>query len=109
MQLRRYIGQKINMIIEWLTFQVEPTVHEKFIYWDAQIWTPVLAKCPGFLGKEVWVSPQDHKIICIVRWATRDQWKAISQKLLEETETKFAAQMGNTYILVEEKEYQMVN
>ncbi|WP_443029131.1 TIGR03792 family protein [Spirulina sp. CS-785/01] len=95
------------MVIEWLQFRVNPEHREQFVQQDAEIWTPVLARYPGFSGKEVWVSPDSPEIIIIIRWETREQWKAIPETVLIETEAKFAQAMGNTYDLVEGKEYQL--
>ena len=97
------------MIIEWLEFWVKPDLKEKFLNQDRKIWTPVLASAAGFLSKEVWYDPQKiDRIYVIVRWRSRQQWKAISLSLLEETERKFALAMGeNSYQMVEAKEYQL--
>ncbi|NEO27376.1 MAG: TIGR03792 family protein [Kamptonema sp. SIO4C4] len=95
------------MVIEWLQFWVNPQEREKFVQADTKIWTPVLARYPGFCGKEVWVAPDSPEIIIIVRWETREQWKAIPQAVLTDTEAQFAQVMGNTYDLLEVKEYQL--
>ncbi|WP_107666604.1 TIGR03792 family protein [Cyanothece sp. BG0011] len=97
------------MVIEWLTFQVSPESRDIFIQSDNEIWTPVLAKFPGFLGKEVWISPNiPEEITIIIRWQTREQWKAIPLDILEETEQTFAQRMQNySYEMTESKEYQV--
>ncbi len=97
------------MIIEWLGFSVKPQLREKFVIQDREIWTPMLAQAAGFLGKEVWVDPtMSDRIFIIVRWQSREQWKAISPKLLEQTEQKFALAIGaDNYQMIESKEYQL--
>ena len=99
------------MIIEWLGFSVKPQLREKFLAEVREIWTPVLANSAGFMSKEVWLDPaKSDRVFIIVRWQSRQQWKAISLKLLEETEQKFALAIGaNNYQMIESKEYQLHN
>jgi uncharacterized protein (TIGR03792 family) len=98
----------MNVIIELLRFQVNPNLRETFIQKDAEIWTTALAKYPGFLGKEVWINPDDSsEVTVIIRWLTREQWMAISPADLAVIEEKFAQVLGNIYKLVESAEYQV--
>ncbi|MCL1472580.1 TIGR03792 family protein [Argonema antarcticum] len=96
------------MVIEWLKFKVTPERREEFIQKDAEIWTPALTSCAGFLSKEVWIDPTElTEVIFVIRWATREQWLKVSQDLLDRTEQQFAQQMGNSYQMVESGEYQV--
>jgi len=98
----------MGVVIELLKFQVDPNQRENFIQKDAEIWTTALAKYPGFLGKEVWINPNNPtELTLIIRWQTRDQWKAIPQVDLEAIEQKFAQVLGDIYQLVEVSEYQV--
>ncbi|PSF38853.1 TIGR03792 family protein [Aphanothece hegewaldii CCALA 016] len=96
------------MVIEWLKFKINQE-REKFIEKDAEIWTASLSKYPGFLGKEIWINPNNEsEIIFIIRWKTREEWKAIPQSILDETEKKFAQALENrSYEMLESKEYQV--
>jgi uncharacterized protein (TIGR03792 family) len=96
------------MVIESLQFQVDPDYREQFIQLDEQIWTPVLANSPGFLGKEVWISPDDlSEVVIVVRWASFEEWQAIPEATLNETEAAFLSAMGETYTLMESKRFQV--
>ncbi|MBE9007881.1 TIGR03792 family protein [Fortiea sp. LEGE XX443] len=96
------------MVIELLKFQTDPNLREKFIQKDAEIWTTALAKYPGFLSKEVWINPNNpSEVTLIIRWETREQWKAISPADLAVIDGKFAQALGNTYQMVELAEYQV--
>lgn len=96
------------MVIEFLKLKVAPDKRENYIQKDAEIWTTALAKYPGFLAKEVWINPNDPtEIIFIIRWATKEQWKAIPKADLEATEKKFAQAVGGTYKFTESTEYQV--
>ncbi|ACK69089.1 conserved hypothetical protein [Gloeothece citriformis PCC 7424] len=97
------------MVIEWLKFKIDPESRETFIEKDNQIWTAALAPYPGFLGKEVWINPHiPDEIVLVIHWETRQQWSAVPNSVLEETERQFREEMGkDQYQLVETKEYQV--
>lgn len=96
------------MTIEWLKFRIDPELRERFVQKDAEIWTPFLAQQAGFIGKEVWISPDDlSEVIQVIHWESFEQWQAISPEELDRVEAEFAAVMGNTYELLESKHYQV--
>lgn len=96
------------MVIEWLKIRVSAELREKYIQVDSQVWTPMLASCPGFLGKEIWLDPASStEIILIIRWASRQQWKSISSERLAETEQLFLQELGASSEIIEEAEYQV--
>ena len=95
------------VVIEWLKFRVTPEERERFIQKDEEIWTETLAKYTGFLGKEVWLSPNPDEVVLIVRWRTKEDWHSIPLDVLQETEGRFAIAFGQPYDLVEEGEYQV--
>ncbi|AFY48066.1 putative cyanobacterial protein, TIGR03792 family [Nostoc sp. PCC 7524] len=96
------------MVIEFLKFKVASGMRENYIQKDTEIWTTALAEYPGFLDKEVWINPHDPtEVILIIRWATKEQWQAIPSQNLQAIEQKFNAALGNTYNLVESREYQV--
>ncbi len=97
------------MVIEWLRFKVDPALRDRFIQVDDAIWTTALAANPGFLGKEVWLSPtQPDAVVLVIRWRSREDWKAVPAKILEKTENAFAQALGKgRYELVETGEYQV--
>ncbi|AFZ32913.1 hypothetical protein Glo7428_4471 [Gloeocapsa sp. PCC 7428] len=96
------------MVIELLKCKVDPDLREQYLQLDAEVWTKALAECPGFLGKEVWLNPQEtSEVILVIRWATKEQWKAIPDEFLNRIEQLFLQQMGRTYKIVESAEYQV--
>ena len=99
------------MVIEWLKFDVDPKVREKFIQQDEKIWTASLSTYPGFLGKEVWIEPNaPDKVVLTIRWQTREQWKSIPIEDLVKIEQKFAAvmkEMNISYKMTASREFQI--
>ncbi len=96
------------MVIEWLKVNVSPDLREAYVQKDAEIWTPALSRYSGFLGKEVWISPDDPKeVVLIIRWESLEAWQAIPSPVLEQVEAEFAKAMGNTYKIVDSNHYQV--
>ncbi|MBD1851789.1 TIGR03792 family protein [Leptolyngbya sp. FACHB-711] len=83
------------MVIEWLKFRVMPELREKFVQKDDEIWTAILSQYPGFLRKEVWISPdQLDEVIAVIHWESMEAWKSVPADVLEQTDTRFAEAMG---------------
>lgn len=98
------------MIIELLKIEVTPEYRQQYLQLDREIWTKALAKCPGFLGKEVWLNPnKPSEVILIIRWASQEQWKSISLQLLANIEQEFAQATGSIHHqIVESAEYEVI-
>ena len=99
------------MVIEWLQFKVDSDSREQFVRQDEKIWTDALSTYPGFLGKEVWIEPNaSDRVIFVIRWQTREQWKSIPLEDLAKIERSFAKVMAEkniTYRMIASKEYQI--
>jgi len=96
------------MVIEWLKIKVRPELREQYIQKDAEIWTTALTGFPGFLGKEVWIHPTDlSEIVLVIRWASREQWKAVPSQRLRELEAAFNKALPVGHQVVETGEYQV--
>lgn len=96
------------MVIEWLKFRVAPEFREAFIETDYDIWTTALKRYPGFLGKMVWIHPNDPtEVVLVIHWRTREEWKAIPQEDLDQIDQQFDQAIEFDYEWVESKEYQV--
>jgi uncharacterized protein (TIGR03792 family) len=96
------------MVIEWLKVRVTPELREQYVQKDAEIWTAALSKYPGFLSKEVWISPDNlAEVVLVIHWESVEQWKAVPAAELERIEAEFKQAMGETYTLVEGAKYQV--
>jgi uncharacterized protein (TIGR03792 family) len=96
------------MEIEWLKVEVQPDLREQFVQKDDEIWTAMLSQYPGFLNKEVWISPDNlSEVILVIHWASFEQWQAIPKADLDQTEAEFNAAMGDTYKIIQVSRYQV--
>lgn len=96
------------MVIEWLKFRVSPELREKFIQKDAEIWTSMLTTYPGFLNKEVWVSPETPtEVVLIIRWASLEAWQSVPPERLVQTEQLFTQEFGYQHQIIEAAGYQV--
>ncbi|MBF2003737.1 MAG: TIGR03792 family protein [Synechococcales cyanobacterium C42_A2020_086] len=96
------------MVVEWLKVRVTPELREQFVQKDAELWTTVLARYPGFVSKEVWISPGNlAEVVVVIHWESFEQWQAVPKSVLEQVEADFNAAMGNTYTIVESNRYQV--
>jgi uncharacterized protein (TIGR03792 family) len=96
------------MIVEWLRIKVAPEYRETFVQKDDEIWTTFLRQCPGFLRKEVWISPDDFsEVMLAIHWATVEQQQAIPKASLDAVERKFMAALEAPFQLLEIKLFQV--
>lgn len=110
--LQLYFGKLtqdvVTLVIELLKFKVPPERREEYIQLDAKIWTTALAKYPGFLGKEVWISPNlPQEVTLVIHWATREDWKTIPQSDLDKISHQFDTAFGMSCPMIESSEYQV--
>ncbi|KJH72466.1 cyanobacterial protein, TIGR03792 family [Aliterella atlantica CENA595] len=98
------------MVIEFLRIEVTAQYREQYLQLDREIWTTALAKCPGFISKEVLLNPnKPAEVILIIRWASREEWKSTSCQLLAEVEAQFALATGSIHHqIIESVEYQVI-
>jgi uncharacterized protein (TIGR03792 family) len=97
------------MVVEVLKIRLEPSLHSRYLELDAQIWTKFLETCPGFVSKQAWInSYRSDEITFVIYWQSREQWKVIDKKQLEQTDAAFFAAFGQTVPIVESLEYEVV-
>jgi uncharacterized protein (TIGR03792 family) len=97
------------MVIEFLTFHVPLTDQPAFIAADAAIWTATLSCQPGYLGKDIWrdkASPDSLRLV--IRWASRNAWRAVPRALLDQTNADFVAALGQSYPVLSCTEFDVI-
>lgn len=96
------------MVIEWLKVNVAPELREQYVQKDYEIWTAGLSQYPGFLNKEVWISPDRlNEVVLVIRWESFETWKAVPAEALERLDAEFNAAMGDTHEIIEAQGYQV--
>ncbi|RZM82950.1 TIGR03792 family protein [Leptolyngbya iicbica] len=96
------------MVIEWLEIRVPAENREAYIRIDDEIWTPALQQYDGFVAKETWIAPDDPElVIFMIRWETREQWKAIPEDELTAITERFDQALNFDYTMAASKEYQV--
>jgi uncharacterized protein (TIGR03792 family) len=88
------------MTVEWLNYQVPREMIETFLKADAEIWTAMLSRQPGFVSKQTWLNPdKPNEINFVILWQTKAHWKAIPKTLLQETDKNFIKAVGRFELL----------
>jgi uncharacterized protein (TIGR03792 family) len=94
--------------MEYLRVKVRPEEVDRFVQADRDVWTTFLSQQPGFLHKQVLCSKTTPgEIVMLTQWRSREEWKSISQDLLDETDRKFTVAMGRSVPFTETGEYMM--
>jgi len=92
------------MVIEWLKFRVVPELREAFIQKDEEVWTEAFKQVKGYLGKEVWIDPDNNDVVIIIRWESMAIWKSIPQAEINRLEQL----MGSLNLpIIESRAYQV--
>jgi uncharacterized protein (TIGR03792 family) len=79
------------MVIEFLTFDVDPEIRERWMEVDEQTWSRFLEQQTGFVSKQLWIEQgTPEQVHAIVVWTDEATWKSIP---LEEIE-RVDASMG---------------
>jgi uncharacterized protein (TIGR03792 family) len=93
------------MVIELLRVSCPPEKQAAFIERDAEVWTRGLARHAGFMGKEVWVSPdQPSQVTLVIRWESLEHWKSFPAEWSQRQDE----QMGDLWMPVTCEAYQVV-
>ena len=96
------------MVIEFLKFRVPAEHREKFIQKDEEIWNPLFSKHPGFLGKEIWISPDDlTEVVIVIHWQDKEFWEGFSQEEVQLLEKQFDQSLGFDYETLVVTQYQV--
>ena len=72
------------MVIEFLSFTVDPADVDEWVDADERKWTAFLAAQDGFLGKQVLVERDDQGTVhAVITWRDEAAWHAIPAVQLE--------------------------
>ncbi len=72
------------MVIEFLTFEVDPAERDRWLAAEERHWSRYLETRPGFAGKEMWVDDGDPgRVHTVIRWESQQAWDEVPRADVE--------------------------
>lgn len=66
------------MVIEFLTFRVDPAERDAWMEVEEDSWSRFLERQPGFVRKQLWVDVDDaDHVHAMIEWESLDHWNSI--------------------------------
>lgn len=78
-------------VVEHLRVQVRADARAAWLHAEALTWEPWLRQQPGYLGRELRWDAEREEGVLLIRWASREQWKAIPEEEVERVQVRFEA------------------
>lgn len=76
-------------VIEHLRVRVQADAQAAWLHAEAHSWDPWLRRQSGYLGRELrWDADREEGVL-LIRWASREQWKAIPEAEVEAIQAEF--------------------
>ena len=76
-------------VVEHLRIQVPDQARDAWMEAEQQSWEPWLAQQEGFLGRDLLWDPSTEEGTLLIRWSSREAWKAIPQEEVEAVQQRF--------------------
>jgi uncharacterized protein (TIGR03792 family) len=101
-------------VVEHLRVRVPAQGRDAWLQAEQGSWEPWLRQQPGFIGRDLLWDPEREEGTLLIRWASREQWKAIPEEEVEAVQQRFeqlarqatGQRQGNPFPLVFEGELQ---
>ena len=101
-------------VVEHLRVKVPAEARQAWLEAERGSWEPWLAKQEGYLGRDLLWDAEREEGTLLIRWASREQWKAIPLAEVEAVQERFeqlarqatGTRQGNPFPLVFEGELQ---
>ena len=81
-------------VIEQLRLRVPEPHRELWLQAEASSWQPWLEQQQGFLGRDLFWDPEREEGLLLIRWTSREQWKAIPQTEVLRVQARFEAEVN---------------
>ncbi len=79
------------MVIEFLTFRIDPDDRAEWLSHEEHHWSRFLEQQDGFVSKQMWAPVDDPTTVhAVIWWESEDHWKSIPRDELDAV----AAAMG---------------
>lgn len=75
--------------MELLRLRVPAAQQQAWLAAEEESWGPWLARQEGFQGRELYWDPQRQEGVVLIRWASRDRWKAIPAQEVAAVQRRF--------------------
>ena len=82
-------------VIELLRLSVPAGQRNIWMDGERSIWQPWLEEQDGFLGREIFWDAGRAEGLVLVRWASREQWKAITYEEVQRVQGRFDSRANN--------------
>ena len=76
-------------VIEHLRISVPAQGREAWLEAERGSWEPWLAQQTGFLGRDLLWDPETEEGTLLIRWSSREAWKAIPSEQVAEVQDRF--------------------
>jgi uncharacterized protein (TIGR03792 family) len=108
------VGSFEVAVVEHLRVKVPAEARQAWLEAERGSWEPWLAQQDGYLGRDLLWDPEREEGTLLIRWASRQQWKAIPLEEVEAVQERFeqlarqatGSRQGNPFPLVFEGELQ---
>ena len=105
-------GQLEVVVVEYLRIKVPADGRQAWIEAEQGSWEPWLAQQDGFVGRDLLWDAEREEGTLLIRWASREQWKAIPEQEVDMVQARFeelardatGLRQGNPFPLVFEGE-----
>ena len=81
-------------VIEQLRLAVPASHRELWLQAEASSWQPWLEQQVGFEGRELFWAPEREEGLLLIRWGSREQWKAIPSEEVQRVQEVFEARVN---------------
>ena len=81
-------------VIEQLRLRVPEPHRELWLQAEASSWQSWLEQQQGFLGRDLFWDPEREEGLLLIRWNSREQWKAIPQAEVLRVQARFEAEVN---------------
>lgn len=78
-------------VVEHLRVRVRADARAAWLQAEALSWEPWLRQQAGYLGRELRWDAEREEGVLLIRWASREQWKAIPEAEVERVQARFEA------------------
>ena len=99
-------------VIEHLKVKVPEAARQAWLEAERGSWEPWLARQQGFLGRDLLWNPETEEGTLLIRWRSREAWKAIPEQEVDAVQQRFeqlareatGQRLGNPFPLLYEGE-----